>query len=46
MAARKVVFLLKVFDSLLGYALLCLPVGNDDVIHVEKDKYAAFDKTA
>ena len=44
MAARKVVFLLKVFDSLLGYTLLRLPIGDNDIIYVEKDKYTAFDK--
>ena len=44
-AAREVVSPFKVFNSLLGHALLRLPIGDNDVIHVEKDKYTAFDKT-
>ena len=45
-AAREVVSPFEVFNSLLGHALLRLPIGDDNIIHVEKDKYTAFGKTA
>ena len=35
---------LKVFNSLLSYTLLRFPIGDDDIIYIEKDKYTAFDE--